>query len=85
MEKKIKVTIKKKLEKTIKIDTDFIRLDALLKLCDCVQSGGHAKITIQNGEVRVNGEICLQRGRKLRPGDAAEYNNMICKIEKNGN
>lgn len=85
MNKKIKVTVKKKLEKTIKIDTDFIRLDALLKLCDCVQSGGHAKITIQNGEVRVNDEVCLQRGKKMKPGEKAEYNNMICKIEKNGN
>lgn len=85
MNKNIKVHIKKKQEKTIKIDTEFIRLDALLKLCDCVQSGGHAKITIQNGEVRVNGEVCLQRGRKMKPGETAEYNNIICKIEKNGN
>lgn len=85
MKKEIKVSIKKKQEKTIKIDTEFIRLDALLKLCDCVQSGGHAKIVIQNAEVRVNGEICLQRGKKIRPGESAEYNNIICKIEKNGN
>ncbi|NLX93212.1 MAG: RNA-binding S4 domain-containing protein [Clostridiales bacterium] len=85
MKIKIKAHIKEKQEKTVKIDTEFIRLDALLKLCDCVQSGGHAKICIQNGEVRVNGEICLQRGKKMHPGETAEYNNMICKIEKNGN
>ncbi len=82
---KIKAHVKEKQEKTVKIDTDFIRLDALLKLCDLVQSGGHAKICIQNGEVRVNDEICLQRGKKMRPGDTAEYDNHICKIEKNGN
>lgn len=84
MKKKIKVTIKAKKEKTVKIDSEFIRLDALLKLCDCVQSGGHAKMAIQNGEVRVNDEICLQRGKKMHPGQEAEYNNIICKIEKNG-
>jgi len=85
MKIKIKAHIKEKQEKTVQIDTDFIRLDAFLKLCDCVQSGGHAKIVVQNGEVRVNGEICLQRGRKLRAGDKAEYNNIVCTVEKNGN
>lgn len=83
---KIKITahIKEKQKKNVRIDTDFIRLDAFLKLCDGVQSGGHAKAVVQNGEVRVNGEICLQRGKKLRAGDTAEYNNMICTVEKNG-
>jgi len=85
MKIKIKAHIKEKQEKTVQIDTDFIRLDAFLKLCDCVQSGGHAKIVVQNGEVRVNGEVCLQRGRKLRAGDKAEYNNIVCTVEKNGN
>ena len=82
---KIKVTahIKEKQKKTVNINTDFIRLDAFLKLCDLVQSGGHAKIVIQGGEVKVNGEICLQRGRKLRMGDEAEYNNVLCVIGKN--
>jgi ribosome-associated protein len=85
MKIKIKAHIKEKQKKTVKIDTEYIRLDAALKLGDCVQSGGHAKIVIQNGEVKVNGEVCPQRGRKLRAGDTAEYNNMICVIEKNGN
>ena len=53
----------------IKIDTEFITLDALLKFANLVASGGEAKIRIAEGEVQVNGDICTQRGRKLRPGD----------------
>jgi ribosome-associated protein len=54
---------------TISITTEFIKLDALLKLANLVGSGGEAKILIQEGEVKVNGETCLQRGKKIRPGD----------------
>ena len=53
----------------IKIDTEFIKLDALLKFANLVALGGEAKIRIAEGEVQVNGEICTQRGKKLRPGD----------------
>ena len=60
-----------------KIDTDFIRLDAFLKMNDAVQSGGHAKIVIQEGEVKVNGEVCTMRGNKLRKGDSAEFERVI--------
>lgn len=70
----------RKVEKPVvekEIDTDFIRLDAFLKMCDAVQTGGHAKIVIQGGEVRVNGEICEQRGKKLRTGDKVDYNRKI--------
>ena len=81
MKKQIKVRVKQKPLQKIKIDTDFIRLDALLKLCDAVQTGGHAKMVIFDGEVRVNGEVCLQRGRKLRPGDVAEFENKLYEIE----
>ena len=59
MKIKIKAHIKEKQEKSVQIDTDFIRLDAFLKLCDCVQRGGHAKAVVQNGEFRVNGEVGL--------------------------
>ncbi len=79
MKIKVKVAEKKKISK--KIDTDFIRLDAFLKMCDAVQSGGHAKIVIQNEEVRVNGEICTQRGKKLRSGDFAEFENTVYTVE----
>lgn len=61
------------MEKTeIKITTEFIRLDAALKLAHLVGSGGEAKIRIQQGEVKVNGEVCTMRGKKLHPGDSAQ-------------
>jgi ribosome-associated protein len=85
MKIRIKAHIKEKQRKTVSINTEFIRLDAFLKLCDLVQSGGHAKVVIQDGEVKVNGEICLQRGKKLRAGDEAEFNNIVCVIGKNEN
>ncbi len=72
---KVKIAEKKKVVK--KIDTDFIRLDAFLKMNDAVQSGGHAKIVIQDGEVKVNGEVCTMRGKKLRKGDSAEFERVI--------
>lgn len=56
-------------ETSISITTEFIKLDALLKYANLVCSGGEAKIRIQEGEVRVNGEVCTMRGKKLRPGD----------------
>lgn len=59
--------------KKISVKEDFIRLDSAMKLAGLVSTGGHAKLVIQNGEVTVNGEICLQRGRKLYRGDTAEY------------
>lgn len=57
----------------IKIHTDFIRLDDLLKLAGEVATGGHAKFLIQNGEVMLNGETCLMRGKKLRHGDQVTF------------
>ena len=50
-----------------------IRLDQFLKLKDIAQTGGHAKMIIQGGEVKVNGEICTQRGKKLKTGDTIEF------------
>lgn len=60
--------------KKISVKEDFIRLDSAMKLASLVSTGGHAKIVIQNGEVKVNGEICTQRGKKLRNGDKVEFN-----------
>ncbi|MDE7261067.1 MAG: RNA-binding S4 domain-containing protein [Oscillospiraceae bacterium] len=65
---------------TITITTEFIRLQDLMKLADLVSSGGEAKVLIQDGQVTVNGEICLQRGRKLRPGDVAEFGGRACTV-----
>lgn len=49
--------------------TDFIKLDQFLKLVSVVDTGGQAKLLIQDGQVRVNGTIELRRGRKLVNGD----------------
>jgi ribosome-associated protein len=57
----------------VKIETEFIRLQDLMKLTGLAYTGGMAKMLIQNGEVTVNGEVCEMRGKKLRPGDFAEY------------
>ena len=57
---------------TVSIETEFIKLDSLLKLANVVGSGGEAKIIIQEGEVKVNGEVCTMRGKKIRPGDIVE-------------
>ena len=70
---KIKAHIKEQEAKKVSISTPFIKLDAFLKLCDAVQTGGHAKLVIQDGEVRVNGEVCLMRGKKLHAGDVVSF------------
>jgi len=60
------------LETTIKLTTDFIKLDSLLKLEGVAESGGDAKHLIRDGLVTVNGERTTQRGKKIRPGDIVE-------------
>ena len=55
----------------VKITTEFIKLEALLKFEGMAETGGDAKERIQAGEVTVNGEVCTMRGKKLRPGDKA--------------
>lgn len=67
-------------ETPIYIDSEFIRLDALLKFASIVQSGGEAKYFIQEGDVTVNGEVCTQRGRKIRPGDTVVFQKTVLKI-----
>ncbi len=67
--------------KKISIKEEFIRLDAALKLAGFVATGGHAKIVIQNAQVLVNGEVCTQRGKKLRLGDTATFEGQSLIIE----
>ena len=69
-----------KVEK-IAIDREFIRLQDLLKLSGMCGTGGMAKVVIQNGEVLVNGEVCTMRGKKLRTGDRAQYDNIVIEVE----
>ena len=78
---KIKVKVAEKKQVSKKISTDFIKLDSFLKMCDAVQTGGHAKMVIQDGEGKVNGEVCTQRGKKLRKGDFAEFERTVYTVE----
>ena len=79
--KAVKVTVKTKEKKHIYINTPQIELDSALKLAGCVSTGGQAKHIIQNNEVRLNGEICDKRGKKLKPGDYFEFNNEIYEVK----
>ena len=54
---------------SVSITTEYIKLEALLKLANLVSSGGEAKCLIQDGQVSINGQVCRMRGKKLRPGD----------------
>ena len=59
----------------ISIHTEFIKLDALLKFANLCATGGEAKKAVQEGLVKVNGEVCTMRGRKIRPGDTVLFQN----------
>ena len=59
--------------RTVTITTEFIKLQDLLKFANIVSTGGEAKIVIQEGEVKVDGEICTMRGKKIRPGNVVEF------------
>lgn len=78
---KIKVKVVPKEHKDFILKGDYIRLDDLLKNVGVVNTGGHAKIVIQEGEVKVNGEVCTMRGKKLRRGEFAEYERIIYDIK----
>ena len=60
---------------SITIKDEFIKLGQAMKLASMVSSGVDAKMVITEGQVKVNGEVCLQRGKKLYSGDVIEYNN----------
>ncbi len=55
--------------KTVDINGEFIKLDALLKYAGLAATGGDAKLLIQDGVVSLNGEACMMRGKKIRNGD----------------
>ena len=57
----------------IPVQSEFIRLDAFLKLANAAESGGQAKLAIQEGRVRVDGVVCMQRGKKIRQGDVVRF------------
>ncbi len=70
---KVRVTKRSANTQDIPIRTEFIKLQDLLKLANAVESGGMAKNMILAEEVRVNGEVCTMRGKKLRPGDVVTF------------
>ena len=61
----------------IQIHTEFIKLQDLLKFAGAVETGGDAKLIIQEGRVTVDGEVCTMRGKKLRPGDRAAIDGQL--------
>lgn len=66
----------------IKIYTEYIKLDDLLKFAGILGSGGQAKAVILDGLVKVDGEVCLMRGKKLRGGEKVEFQGNIIKVIK---
>ncbi len=77
---KIKVKLANREIKEVKITTENIRLDAALKLSNAISTGGQAKMIIQDSLVKVNGEVCTSRGKKLIEGDTFEFERKIYKI-----
>ncbi len=80
--KKIKVRLVPAEKRSLAITTPFIKLDSAMKLADAVGSGGMAKMLIEDGQVRVNGEVCTQRGKKLYPGDSFRFENTDYTVEQ---
>ena len=78
----MKVTVTKKATNTqpLQIHTEFIKLQDALKYANLVYSGGEAKQLILDGMVKVNGEVCLQRGKKLYPGDRFAFAGHLIEI-----
>ena len=70
------------MEETIPIRDDFIKLGQALKLAGMVGSGVEAKIVITDGEVLVNDEVEVRRGRKLYPEDTFEFDGNVVKVVK---
>lgn len=66
----------------ISINTEFIKLDSLLKFAALVGTGGEAKFVISEGMVKVNGEVCTMRGKKIYPGDRVDFDRFSLEVTK---
>ena len=66
----------------ITINTEFIKLDSLLKFAALVGTGGEAKFVISEGMVKVNGEVCTMRGKKIYPGDKVDFDRFSLEVTK---
>lgn len=69
-------------KQVIFINTESIKLQDLLKFAGLVETGGQAKILIQDGYVTVNGEICTMRGKKIRNGDIVTLDDDILEVRQ---
>ena len=80
----MKVVVKKKVQPAVEvaIHTEFIKLQDALKYANAAETGGMAKAVIQDGEVKVNGEVCTMRGKKLYPGDRFSFMGCTYEISK---
>lgn len=77
----MKVVVKKKDNAIpVAITTEYIKLQDAMKLANAAETGGEAKLMIQEGQILVNGEICQMRGKKLRPGDRFEFDGRTFEI-----
>ena len=65
----------------IEITTEYIKLQDLLKFSTLTSTGGEAKILVQEGAVSVNGEVCTQRGKKVRPGDEVQIADILLTVK----
>lgn len=65
----------------VEIETEYIKLDSLLKFSGACHTGGNAKELVQTGMVKVNGETCLERGKKIRPGDVVSLLGVEYEVE----
>ena len=66
----------------ILINTEFIKLDSLLKFAALVGTSGEAKVVISEGMVKVNGEVCTMRGKKIYPGDRVDFDRFSLEVTK---
>jgi len=77
---KYKLKIAEKKQEEIKISTEFIKLDSLLKFAGVAETGSMAKMLVQDGKVKVNGEICTARGKKIKNNDLVSFRNIELKV-----
>ena len=69
------------MDENVKISTEYIKLDQLLKFAGAAAIGSEAKTLIADGKVKVNGEICTMRGKKIRSGDVVSLNGKDISVE----
>ncbi len=69
---------------SILIHTEYIKLEALLKYAGLAETGGEAKLLIQDSQVSVNGQVCTMRGKKLRGGDTVTLEGRTVLVRSEG-